>query len=91
MMVRSFSGVNIMKPEQKFRVGGVTATIWKNKSEEGKEFATVQFDRTYKDKEDNWQTTNKLGVNDIPKAMAVLSKAYEYLALKNISENPVPA
>ena len=74
------------KPEQKFRVGNVSATIWKNEIKKDgkiKEFKTVTFERIYKDKEDEWQTSNSLNVQDLPKAMTVLGKAYEYLSLKS--------
>ena len=73
------------KPEMTFRAGGVKATIWNNSAmKDGKkiEYKTVSFDRSYKDKEDAWKTTNSLRSNDIPKAVLVLSKAFEYIALK---------
>jgi hypothetical protein len=75
------------KPEQKFRVGNISATIWNNESKkDGKinQFKTVSFERNYKDKDDEWQTSNSLTVNDLPKAMVVLGKAYEFLALKQL-------
>jgi len=73
-------------PEKKFRVGSVTATIWKNTNKvDGKEvsFYTVALERSYKDKEDNWKTTNSLRSSDLPKAILVASKAYEFLELKD--------
>ena len=36
-----------------------------------------------KDKNDEWQHTNSLRVNDLPKAALVLNKAYEYLVLRD--------
>lgn len=70
------------KPEKKFKAGAVTATVWKNKTEDEKEYSTVSFERSYKDKKGEWQTTNSLRVNDLPKAAMVLNKAYEFLAMK---------
>ncbi len=74
-------------PEKKFSTGAISATIWKNngkskKTGEPVEFRTIQIDRRYTDKEGNWQTTNSLRLNDLPKASLVLQKAYEYLVLK---------
>jgi hypothetical protein len=74
-------------PEKKFSTGAISATIWKNngtskKTGESVEFRTIQIDRRYKDKEGNWQSTNSLRLNDLPKASLVLQKAYEYLVLK---------
>ncbi len=74
-------------PEKKFRAGAITATIWKNTSNDGEsEFNTISFERSYKDKKDEWQTTNSLRVNDLPKAKLVLAKAYEFLVLKEQNE-----
>lgn len=79
-------------PEKKFKSGPVSATIWENtgRTEDGKEttFKTVSFERNYLDKDGNWKSTNNLRTGDLPKAILVLSKAYEYLALKDgASEN----
>jgi hypothetical protein len=73
-------------PEKKFRAGGITATIWKNqiKTKDGRdaEVRTVRFERSYKDKDtDEWKTTNSLRLMDLPKAVVVLNKAYEYAVL----------
>lgn len=74
------------KPEKKFTSGTVEASVWNNKAkaEDGteREFKTVGFARNYKDKEGTWQSTSSLRISDIPKAMVVLGKAYEYLVLK---------
>ena len=74
-------------PEKKFRAGSVSATIWLNHGQdsEGKttSFRTVSFERNYLDKEGNWKSTNNLRTSDLPKSILVLSKAYEYLALKD--------
>jgi len=74
-------------PEKKFSTGAISATIWKNngkskKTGEPVEFRTINIDRRYTDKEGNWQSTNSLRLNDLPKAQLVLQKAYEYLVLK---------
>ncbi|MBN2423178.1 hypothetical protein JXB41_08200 [Candidatus Woesearchaeota archaeon] len=72
-------------PERKFRAGSVTATIWKNVVEKENtpvEYRTISFERHYKDKNGEWQSSNTLRINDLPKAMLVIDKAYEYLVLK---------
>ncbi|MFH2019949.1 MAG: hypothetical protein ABIJ34_00915 [archaeon] len=77
-------------PEKKFRSGGICATVWKNQSvKDGKvvEFRTVSFDRNYQDKEGEWNTTNSLRVNDLPRASLVLQKAYEYVALRETASD----
>jgi len=79
------------KPVKKIRAGAISATIWKNEAEvKGKgltTFYTVGFERSYKDKDGNWKSTNSLNMADIPKGQYVLRKAYEFLIeMKNDSQ-----
>ena len=80
--------VNMNKntPEKKFKASPVTATIWVNevKSKDGdvRSFRTISLERSYKDKEGSWQNTSSLRVNDLPKAVLVLNKAYEYVSIR---------
>lgn len=78
-------------PEKKFRASPVTATIWANetKTKEGetKLFRTISVERSYRNKDGVWQNTTSLRVNDLPKAMLVLQKSYEYITLKDESDN----
>ena len=72
-------------PVEKFRAGGVSATIWENKADkDGKEFVfyTISVERNYKDGE-VWKKTSSMRVNDLPKISLVCAKAYEYLSLKS--------
>ena len=73
-------------PEKKFRAGALSATVWMNKGHkptgEETEYRTISIDRNYTDKDGNWQSTNSLRVNDLPKANVVLQKAYEYLVFR---------
>jgi len=86
--VESVSG-NI--PEKRFSTGAINATVWQNegKSKDGEvvSFRTVSLQRRYKDKDGNWQSTNSLRVNDLPRASLVLQKAFEFAVLKE-SQNP---
>ncbi len=72
-------------PEKRFRAGAISAAVWKNQGTTAKgeptEYRTVSFERRYKDKTDQWQSTHSLRLNDLPRAQLVLGKAYEYLAL----------
>ena len=70
------------QPDKKFRAGAVSATVWKNKTEKG-EYSSVQLDRAYKDKDDTWKHTTSLSAADLPKAVLVLNKAYEYVVSKD--------
>ena len=76
-------------PEKKFRAGPIVATVWsnENKTKDGEivSYKTVSCQRTYKDKNNQWQTTASLRMNDLPKAILVLTKAYEALSLADDS------
>ncbi len=65
-------------PEQRFNIGAVRATIWKNTSRAGEEFRTVRLSRSYK-KGDEWKESNSLGVRDIDKVIKVLEQARDYI------------
>jgi hypothetical protein len=76
-------------PVKKFKAGAISATVWENQAQNQKgeliSFKSISFDRNYKDANGEWQKTNSLRTSDIPRAVLVLSKAYEFLAL-NIPE-----
>jgi len=71
------------RPVFSVKVGAVRAAIWRNHREagHGQEFESVQvvLERTYKDRSGSYSSTHSLGINDIPKAVLALTKAYEYL------------
>ena len=69
------------QPEKKFKAGAVSATVWKNHSEKG-DYNSIQLDRVYKDK-DGWKRTSSFSAQDLPKAMLVLHKAYEFIVSKD--------
>lgn len=72
-----------MKPTKKFVAGSIAATVWNNLTkDESKEYKTISIDRNYKDENDEWKSTNTLRTSDLPKAILVLNKAYEFLSLK---------
>ncbi len=73
--VKKMEGNN--KPADRVKVGGIEATIWDN----GNFGKTVTLQRSYKDKDD-WKKTNSLRINDIPKAVLALEKAYEKIVMK---------
>ena len=81
-------------PEKKFSTGVISATVWRNQgvSKNGGpvEFRTVSLQRRYTDKNGQWQTSNSLRLNDLPKASLVLQKAYEYLVLKGQDSSSEP-
>lgn len=72
-------------PEAKFKAGAISATVWKNagvRDGQAVEFRTISIDRRYMDKNNAWQSTSSMRLNDLPKAVVVLQRAYEFLVLK---------
>ena len=72
-------------PVNTVRVGGVTATTWENDGKEGSKFYTTVLERSYKDDKD-WKKTQSLRVNDLPKAIVALQKAYEAAVVSDKTE-----
>ena len=70
------------QPEKKFRAGAISAAVFKNEAtREGNisVFYTIVIDRSYKDKNDQWQRTNSFRFMDLPNIRYISEKAYEYL------------
>ena len=70
------------KPETTFKVGAVRASIFRNviqKNGRSIPLPKVVIEVRYKDKTGQWQGTNSLSLNDLPKAVLALEKAFEYL------------
>ncbi|MCB9358644.1 hypothetical protein H6503_01810 [Candidatus Woesearchaeota archaeon] len=72
-------------PDKRFKAGSITATVWLNNIEkDGKlaSYSSITLERSYKDKDGNWQTTNSFRSNDLPKLALVAQKAYEHVMMK---------
>jgi len=71
-----------MQPEKVFRHGVCLAAIYPNevvKDGTVKQIRTVNFAKRYRDPHGEWHNTTSLSVNDLPTAILVLQKSYEYL------------
>lgn len=62
------------QPAAKFRLGYVTATVWKND-----QFFNVVLSKSYKDGEE-WKDTDQLSAGDLLNAAKVLTRAEEFVA-----------
>jgi hypothetical protein len=70
------------KPEKTFKIGAVRASIFRNIIEKNGRtipLPKVVLEVRYKDKTGQWNGTNSLSLNDLPKAILALQKAFEYL------------
>ncbi len=82
------------QPEITFRHGSCSASVFQNEYARGDErFAvrTVSFQRRYRGKSGDWQTSNNLRANDIPRAVLVLNKAFEYMTSNGHVEEEIEA
>ena len=73
------------KPEKVFKIGAVRASIFRNTIErQGKQvpLPKVILEVRYLDKSGQWKGTNSLSLNEVPKAVLALQKAFEYLSEK---------
>lgn len=66
-------------PCKKFRIGLVTATIWRNEND-GKPFYTVQVARAYKDGDGVWKAGDTFNHDDILNAVKVLERAENWIS-----------
>lgn len=72
------------KPEKRFQCGAVEASIFENETHQnGKpiKIKKIAFQKRYKSADRSWKSTNSLDINDLPKGILALQKAYEYLVL----------
>ena len=81
----------MVKPEKVFKIGAVRASVFRNtimKAGQPIQIPKVFIEVRYKDKNGNWQGTNSLSINDLPKAILALQKAFEYLMERKDPKQP---
>jgi len=73
------------KPVETFKAGAILASVFVNEIKaNGKSFTkkSISIRKNYKDRDDNWQSTNSYDFNDLPKLAIVARQAYEHLLKK---------
>lgn len=78
------------KPEKSFKCGGCEAAVFENEITKGGTkipIKKVSFQKRYKSADGEWKSTGSLDVNEIPKAILVLTKAYEYVCTGGSDES----
>jgi hypothetical protein len=86
MVRRRRRGIMSNKPEKVFQSGALKAAVFANDHEkDGQSFTVrrVSLQKLYRDKEGNLKTTTSLEVNDLPKAILVLQKSFDYLTVRH--------
>ena len=77
-------------PDKEFRAGTIKAAIWRNEVEQDGR-TVVQYSvriqkRFHDQKSGEWKTTEYFFPTDLPKLSLVVSKAFEYVSLKENEE-----
>jgi len=70
------------RPEISFKAGAVRAAIFRNqivRNGQPINIGKVVLEVRYRDPQGNWKSASSMSANEIPKALMVLQKAYEYL------------
>ena len=78
------------KPDKVFKVGACQAAIFVNEIEKNGKVMTlpkVSLQVRFRDKTGEWKGTSSLSVNDLPKAILALQKAYDYLTSRKKSDS----
>jgi hypothetical protein len=72
-----------MKPERVFRVGFVSASVFANENGEGdsrRVIRSVRLQRSYRDDDGSYKSTNSFGLSELPQVQAVVGLALAYVA-----------
>jgi hypothetical protein len=68
-------------PIKKFKVGRITATVWRNDGEKGP-YYSVNFDRSYKDDAGDWKTVTSFSAEDLPDLITAAEMAQVTIPLQ---------
>jgi hypothetical protein len=71
---------NNTKPVAKVQFFPVTAAVWKNETAKGAAVYSVTIERSYKDAQGNWKSSDSLNESDLLLAAKVLDLAHTEIA-----------
>ena len=81
MFMKCEVGFKSMTLQQRFRVGAIEATVWKNQGiKDGvmTDFYSISFGRSYKDKTGMWHCAKSVDAAEIPLMIALLTRAHRW-------------
>ncbi len=82
---------NAEKPIKEFRAGTVVASIWVSKTAvNGRSSAqhSIRVQKRYRDdRSGQWKTTTYFRPDELPKLSLVVSRAYEFLTLREAADS----
>ena len=68
------------QPEETFRIGRLSATIWLNDGNDGRTYYSVDIVRNYQDKEGNWKTTSSFKHDELLSVAMLAERAEQFIA-----------
>jgi len=78
------------QPIKEFRAGGVAASVWASKSPVNGRSTTqhsIRVQKRYRDdRSGQWKTTTYFRPDELPKLALVVSRAFEFLSLREFDE-----
>lgn len=75
----SQSSSEFKKPVKVFRSGSIQASLWENKTAEGKPFLSITLKKSWTDKEGNWKNGTSFSQQDMGNIMIVTMSAAQYV------------
>jgi hypothetical protein len=83
------------RPALKKKAGAISVACWENegKGMDGQPttYISLSIQRTYNDKEGQWQHATNYRVSDIPKIQLCLDEVYKHYTLKEVDTETAPA
>jgi hypothetical protein len=76
-----------MQPAKSFRDGMLSVSYWEPDGQ-AKGALRVTFQKRYRASDGVWKTTSTLFLSEIPRAIALLQSAHDYLAARPGAEAP---
>ena len=77
------------RPALSLSMGALKVTVWGNKRDNGNIQYSVQFSRSYRDKDEQWQQTNYFNRNDLLNIAKMAERAEEWIANRLTATNRV--
>ena len=81
--------MNQQKPIKEFRIGAISAAVWRNEETQSdgniRVNHSVRIQKRYRNQEGEWQNTDYYFANDLPRLQLVVAKAFEFVQGKRKS------
>jgi len=75
------------KPLVNFRNGKVNVAVWKQEGKDESTFYTMSAEKRYKDKNDEWQSTNSYTIEDCNNLLWCVGMARDYIYRQKVESN----